>query len=393
MRSFFIFLSILFSANVLSEIYTELYGFSLGGSLAEVNKKLGKPDQVIDLEGGSKAYIFIKDKHYVAIATLPNQPDTISSIQLTGEESSKKQGLDGVRLGSKVEKALKKFGMADEVESAVDQVSREKVNNTKIYRYGENFSFEAVNGLVTSIKITYDNVVSSDNPVDKKLESSLPEEVMLVRDYILENDYPEVFKEKTYRISINDFRVLDIGNDGINEVVLATKPHFLQSPTLIIYQVRKDKSVKRVMEALAPGPLVKRKDYFLDSHELGEGVDLKVGEEEFDSESARKLMKTTMDSASFGLLAVYKSYSHMDTRKGAPVFLDMTHLEPFEGSENCSNFEFSAIDGIEVGYKKDTDKTAIIAVLVDSKFYVYEIKSIDRDGFLEKTMKIVSTSK
>ena len=44
--------------------------------------------------------------------------------------------------------------------------------------------------------------------------------VEAVQKYILEKDYPELFKDKPYRTRIENVLIADINNDGKNDLVL-----------------------------------------------------------------------------------------------------------------------------------------------------------------------------
>jgi hypothetical protein len=72
------------------------------------------------------------------------------------------------------------------------------------------------------------------------------------KKYLLEKDYPEVFKEP-YRARIENILDVDVDNDGVKELVVHFQPHFRQSPSIIIYKVSPKLELTRVTEALAPG--------------------------------------------------------------------------------------------------------------------------------------------
>ncbi|MGB7904594.1 MAG: hypothetical protein WCF43_07875, partial [Steroidobacteraceae bacterium] len=66
---------------------------------------------------------------------------------------------------------------------------------------------------------------------------ALPPEAEAVQKYILENDYPERFKDTTYRTRIEDLLIVDVDGDGAKEVVVSFHPHYRQSPTVVIYRL------------------------------------------------------------------------------------------------------------------------------------------------------------
>ena len=390
MKILIILIFLFFTHAIIAEEYSSLYGFSLGDPINKVLEKFGEPDKIIELKDKSEVNVFIKEDHYAVFVTLPPKNDSIFSIQLTGQNSSKEQGIEGVRLGDAFEKVLKMFGEPTRSRAAIDQETRKEVEDTNIHFYGENFSFEVANGKVTSIKLTYDKTLSSDNPADEKLMARQPVELQKVRDHILKNDYPELFGDKSYRIAIDSFKIIDFGNDGIKEVVVLYRPHYLQSPTIVIYQILKDGTVKRVREALAPGPLVKRGDYFLDSHSLGQAVDFTAGNKPLPIEDGRKMAVTASDKSGFGLVVHYSDFFHADSRSGESTYIDMAHVEKFTHSKNCSEFEFSRVDAISVGTHKKDKNVGFIAAIVGKQIYLYEIRAIMPDGFLDKRLTIVN---
>ena len=141
---------------------------------------------------------------------------------------------------------------------------------------------------------------------------------------------------------------------------------------------------------MAPGPLVKRSDYFLDSHSLGEAVDFSIGEKLLSVDEGRKFVLTATDKTGFGMIVQYSDFFHADSRSGNSSYIDMTNHEPFAHSRNCSEFEFSQVDTIKVGHHKDNKKVGFIAAIVGMKIYLYEISAFTSDGFIEKSITVKS---
>jgi hypothetical protein len=215
--------------------------------------------------------------------------------------------------------------------------------------------------------------------------AELPPKVAAVQKYLLNEDYPEVFGEQHYRIKVEDALVADVDDDGNEEVILLVKPHYRQSPTIVLFKVSKDLKVKRVIEGLAPGPLVPVSGDYLDSHTLGMGVDLTIQGAEKDPKNRKEAV--TIALKEMGGVVEYRSFFHTDGRKGkAPVYVDMSHLEaPKNGS--CEAFEFSTVDAIKVASKDDGTGHYLLA-LVGKELYTYKIKKITTDGFLEKNLTV-----
>jgi len=387
---------LLYMSSSMAEEYSTLYGLSLGDPLSTVSAKLGAHDQVIDLEGGAKVLVFMAPDHYAAIVTVPPKHDFIYSIQVTGEKSQGEQSIEGVVLGDEFSKVVDKFGDPTESRNAIDQQTNEEIKDTKIHLYGENFSFEVVGGKVTSIKLTYDGTLSSDNPADDKLMAEQPVEIQKVQKFILNEGYPEVFKEQRYRVSIENIQVIDLDFDGLNEVVVQYAPHYAQSPTIVIYQISKDGVVTRVNEGLAPGPLVKRGDYYLDSHANGEGVDFTLGKKPLSAEKRKEVAKSVVAKSKFGMIVQYENFFHADNRQAEKSYIDMSHVAPFSDELKCAGFEFAKIDSLLVGHVESKDngqQVGFIAAAIGEETYFYKIFGIDDGGFLNKELTVIDTTK
>ncbi len=213
----------------------------------------------------------------------------------------------------------------------------------------------------------------------------LPPKVAAVQKYLLEQEYPEVFGDKHYRIKVEDALVADVDDDGISEVILRVKPHYRQSPTVVLFKVSKDLKVKRVVEGLAPGPLVPVTGDYLDSHTLGMAADLTVQGAEKDPKKRKQAVAIALKE--MGGVVEYANFIHTDGRKGkAPVYIDMSHLKAPKDA-TCENFEFSTVDALQVAAKDDGSGNYLVA-LVGSELYMYKIKKITPDGFLQKTLTV-----
>lgn len=213
----------------------------------------------------------------------------------------------------------------------------------------------------------------------------MPQKVAAVQKYLLEQEYPEVFGDKHYRVKIEDALVADVDDDGISEVILLVKPHYRQSPTVVLFKVSKDMKVKRVVEGLAPGPLVPVTGDYLDSHTLGMAADLTVKGAEKDPKMRKEAVAIALKE--MGGVVEYANFIHTDGRTGkAPVYIDMTHLKAPKDA-TCEKFEFSKVDALQVAAKDDGSGNYIVA-LVGSELYMYKIKKIAADGFLQKTLTV-----
>lgn len=208
-----------------------------------------------------------------------------------------------------------------------------------------------------------------------------------VKQYLLKEDYPERFGDTSYRMKVNNAIVADVDDDGEDDVVLHVTPHFRQSPTILIFKVSKDLKVTRVTEGLAPGPLVPISGDYLDSHTLGEAVDVDLGKDQKNPEARRLFVATALTK--FASVVEYKNFIHIDHRKGKGAYVDMTVLAKPPKANNCEAFEFSMPEEVAVLPKNDGSGNYLLA-RVGKSIYVYKIRKIRSDGFLEKTLNVTS---
>ena len=380
-------LLLLFSLTNTAEKFTQLYNLNLGDPIQKTIEQFGEPSKIIPIDDHSTVYVFMKETHYIAVTESPPGSNIIYSIQVTGKNQPETTKFNGIGLGVNIDDVIKRLGKPSLQNDAIDQATQKNIPNTTIYHFGENISFEAIDNTVSSIKIKFDTTHSSDSASDEKnFQATMEKEIKIVRDYILNEEYPEVFNDKKYRISIIDFKIFDIDLDGFNEVIVAFKPHYFQTPTLQIFRVNKEQKVTRITEGLAPGPLVKRGDYFLDSHSLGLAVDIKVKK---GKENKLSIGKTAISTTKMKMAVDYKNFTHIDYRNSLPMYVDMTHIDPFDDNDNCSNLEFSMIDRIFVGYKETETKKGFIAAVIKDKAYVYTINNISEDGYIDKEIEII----
>ncbi len=223
--------------------------------------------------------------------------------------------------------------------------------------------------------------------ISARAETSLAPKVEAVKQYLLKEDYPEQFGKTSYRTKVNNAIVADVDDDGEDEVVLHVTPHYRQSPTILIFKVSKDLKVTRVIEGLAPGPLVPVSGGYLDSHTRGQAMDLTLGKEQTNPEKRKTFVATALEK--MGNVVEYKNFIHMDERKGKGSYVDMTGLAKPPKGDTCEAFEFSMPDAVVVLPKDDGSGNYLMAS-VGKLIYVYKIHKIRSDGFLEKTVIVTS---
>ncbi len=217
------------------------------------------------------------------------------------------------------------------------------------------------------------------------MASQLPAEYKLVEQYILERDYPELFEDKSYRLQVQNVLVEDLDNDGRPEVILHVKPHYRQSPPLVIYQIDENQQVRRLVEGLAPGPLVAVDGDYLDSHTLGAAVDFTIEAKgsKLDAEAHHQAALKVIRK--FGGVVEYNGFVHADSRSGGGMYVDMRHIKEIPGGASCEAFQFSDVKHIAVR-RKEGDPAKYIIALTEDALWVYRIAGITADGFLDKSV-------
>lgn len=207
-----------------------------------------------------------------------------------------------------------------------------------------------------------------------------------VKQYMLKDEYPELFGDKPYRLKINNVIIEDVDNDGQDDVIVHVAPHYRQSPTILLFKVSKDLKVTRVREGLAPGPLVPLNGDFLDSHTLGSGVDLTLGKDQKDRAKRMAIIQAAFKNKMGGVVE-YANFIHVDGRTGKGIYVDMSGLATPPEGDNCEKFQFSMPEEIAVRPKNDGSGNYLLA-RVGKQIYQYKIHKIRDDGFLEKTLVV-----
>lgn len=224
------------------------------------------------------------------------------------------------------------------------------------------------------------------SPITVNGQDILPKEAEAVKNYILKQDYLELFGNKPYHVKIENMLITDVDGDGNAEVVVHLKPHYRQSPPIIIYRLSSDLKVSRVKEGLAPGPLVPLTGEYLDSHELGLAVDFEVKEKQDVLIDRKKIVKVALEN--FGGVVEYKNFLHADNRDGDGSYIDMTRVETQPDSKNCGQFEFSKVTQISAGTVSGRGDGNYLAALVDDHVYLYKIEGFIDNEFIIKKFSI-----
>lgn len=218
-----------------------------------------------------------------------------------------------------------------------------------------------------------------------------PPRFQAVIDYLLNEEYPELFGDKPYHIRPTGFDIGDLDGDGVDEVVVSFEPHYRQSPTIMIFKVDNKMKVKRLTEALAPGRLVPVSGDYLDSHTIGFGIDMSPSEKDFKKPNVMKDF-TEIALQEMGNVVEYKDFLHVDGRKGKGIFIDMTHIKNPPKDRTCESFEFEKVKAVRIMRRK-TDGVPVILAATEKEAYMYTIKGISKNGMLDKELKIVPLGK
>ncbi|MCW5723429.1 MAG: hypothetical protein KIS81_00560 [Maricaulaceae bacterium] len=211
---------------------------------------------------------------------------------------------------------------------------------------------------------------------------ALPPLAEALRDYLLGTDYPEAFGDTYYRVRIENLVIYDITGDGSPELIAHVFPYYRQSATILIYRLTQDGAIERVMEGLAPGPLVPVSGELIDSHVLRSGVDFSIGGQTDSAEEALDFARR--GAAGFGGFVAYRGFFHADSRAGPTYFVDMTGAELPAGVNSCDGFEFSPVRQIETGFVSGASDRPLLAAWTGEEIYFYEISGVSAGGFLRK---------
>ncbi len=231
--------------------------------------------------------------------------------------------------------------------------------------------------------------LSSASPLPAE---DLPPELEAVRKYVLEEEYPELFGDQPYRTKMEDALIVDLDGDGRKEVVALYHPHYRQSPFIVIYLLTKNNKVTRLREGLAPGDLVPVSGDYLDSHTLKvqdevQSIDFEIGEQQGDPKARAKMRDVAMGKAVN--LVEYRTFFHMDGRKGKGTYIDMTQVSKLPKDKTCESFEFAQVESISAGHVlKDKERT-YLAASVQKKLWIYRVDAYNDNGILDKKLWVV----
>ena len=286
-------------------------------------------------------------------------------LQLSGDKTDAPLAFSSIKLGDTEARVKEFLGPPDSI-SPLEDVPGYLWNYLPF-----PFTLELNEGKVNSIRIRAEDAAQPTVQVDKGIGQ--------VTQYLMKTEYLEKFGDVEYRVRVIGDQSIDFFGDGNTLVFLAVQPHYLQSPSIVLFKIDKGGQVTRVSEALAPGPLIPPTGNYLDSHPLKEAVDMTV------DGSPMEVVKASLQQHSY--VVRYAKFFHVDNRVGSGGYLDMSDHTEFGAEKTCENFEFSTVDDFRAGKVARVGKGNRLAVLVGEHIYLYDIKAISRDGFLDKTVK------
>src|SRR5258706_16317045 len=124
----------------------------------------------------------------------------------------------------------------------------------------------------------------------------------------------EIVGKDTVATVVRAHALLDIDHDGRPELFLAIAPKYRQTATVVIYRTVDGIRVERLYEGLAPGKLVPVSNRQVDTHTLGNGIDMTI-EGGADSGIVARLLATARAQ---GMQIVrYPDFFHVDERSQA----------------------------------------------------------------------------
>jgi hypothetical protein len=229
-------------------------------------------------------------------------------------------------------------------------------------------------------------LLRSDDPT---AGDALPQPVQRVlRD--IDRSGLEVFGGARHPFRLRGYALIDLNADGRRDVVLATSPFYRQSPTILLYTLDDAGAPSRVIEALAPGPLLPPSGRRIDAHVLELGADMAIGPEEESQDSVlvdpEQSARTFVDMAlSRGHHVVrYRDFFHVDLRQSGTAFVDMSRGAVPGGGLDCAAFEFAAVDTLVAGSVVGRGGEPLFVAVVGDSLYGYRVYGIDAQGRLDE---------
>ncbi len=192
----------------------------------------------------------------------------------------------------------------------------------------------------------------------------------------------EIVAKDTEATVVRAHALLDIDRDGRPEIFIAIAPKYRQTATIVIYKMVDDNRVQRLYEGLAPGKLVPVSNRQIDTHTLGNGIDMTI-EGGADSSMGVRLLATARTQ---GMQIVrYPNFFHVDERSQAAQYVDIASASPGFHETTCESFEFSPVEALASGRVGSDTVGRYLAALTPAEVVFYRLRGISSDGRLQKT--------
>ncbi|MFO1526961.1 MAG: hypothetical protein U1F16_13420 [Turneriella sp.] len=144
--------------------YYVLGGFKIGQKLSDVKVGFPKMKKLHQYPDGVEVFGFMNGEVQVLLETHPRLPDLVWSIQISGTANPTHYGLENTNLGLPVSELIRRFGKPLETKEGFHEILKKPFKAYHYYSADNNFSFEAIDDRVNSIKIMLSAEPQADLP-------------------------------------------------------------------------------------------------------------------------------------------------------------------------------------------------------------------------------------
>ena len=144
--------------------YYVLGGFKIGQKLSDVKAGFPKMKKLHQYPDGVEVFGFMNGEVQVLLETHPRLPELVWSIQISGNANPAHYGLDNTNLGLPVSELIRRFGKPQDMKEGFHEILKKPFKAYHYYSDESNFSFEAIDDKVNSIKILLNAEPKADLP-------------------------------------------------------------------------------------------------------------------------------------------------------------------------------------------------------------------------------------
>jgi hypothetical protein len=219
------------------------------------------------------------------------------------------------------------------------------------------------------------------SPTQAQDQRSYDEIRLQVETYIEQVKSIEDFGANKQSVEIRQSLVVDLNQDGLFEVFVWIKPRYHQTPPIFIYQVPNAKTVNRLREAFAPGPLQKFNHTLLDVHKTGRAADMQIQ----NALPMERLLLIANYLKMGSHVMEYQTFSHIERGADTGYYVDLRNQTTFNETDrnSCKDFQFSEIDEIVYGIL-DANAPEVLITRINREFYIYQLHAFNRIGLFDK---------